>query len=275
MGPNGSGKSTLCHVLMGNTDYEKEGEVTLNGDDVLSIPQFERAEKGIFQSFQYPVGLPGVTLKEFTESFLENVDEDELIETSKRFNLEEFLDRDVNVDLSGGRKKIRIISIIIDEAISLALLDEIDSGLDIDAIKSVASLINENRDEKTSYILVTHYSRILKYLDVDKVHIVVNGKIVKSGSNELIEEVDSWIHSISGRKLNKKETRIEKDSMGEFEVPIDAMYGASTARAIENFPISELKFSRSFIRALGEIKKACAVVNQNNKLLDKNINCNY
>ena len=191
MGPNGSGKSTLCHVLMGNTDYEKEGKVTLNGDDVLSIPQFERAKKGIFQSFQYPVGLPGVTLKEFTESFLENVDEDELIETSKRFNLEEFLDRDVNVDLSGGEKKRSELFQLSLMKPSLALLDEIDSGLDIDAIKSVASLINENRDEKTSYILVTHYSRILKYLDVDKVHIVVNGKIVKSGSNELIEEVDS------------------------------------------------------------------------------------
>jgi len=191
MGPNGSGKSTLCHVLMGNTDYEKEGKVTLNGDDVLSIPQFERAKKGIFQSFQYPVGLPGVTLKEFTESFLGNVDEDELIETSKRFNLEEFLDRDVNVDLSGGEKKRSELFQLSLMKPSLALLDEIDSGLDIDAIKSVASLINENRDEKTSYILVTHYSRILKYLDVDKVHIVVNGKIVKSGSNELIEEVDS------------------------------------------------------------------------------------
>ena len=191
MGPNGSGKSTLCHVLMGNADYEKEGKVTLNGDDVLSIPQFERAEKGFFQSFQYPVGLPGVTLKEFTESFLENVDEDELIETSKRFNLEEFLDRDVNVDLSGGEKKRSELFQLSLMKPSLALLDEIDSGLDIDAIKSVASLINENRDEKTSYILVTHYSRILKYLDVDKVHIVVNGKIVKSGSNELIEEVDS------------------------------------------------------------------------------------
>ena len=191
MGPNGAGKSTLCHVLMGNTDYEKEGKVTLNGDDVLSIPQFERAKKGIFQSFQYPVGLPGVTLKEFTESFLGDTDEDELIEMSKRFNLDEFLDRDVNVDLSGGEKKRSELFQLSLMKPSLALLDEIDSGLDIDAIKSVASLINENRDEKTSYILVTHYSRILKYLDVDKVHIVVNGKIVKSGSNELIEEVDS------------------------------------------------------------------------------------
>ena len=191
MGPNGSGKSTLCHVLMGNNDYQAKGEVTLNGDDILSIPQNERAKKGIFQSFQYPVGLPGVTLKEFTESFLGDIDEEELIKMSKTFDLEDFLDRDVNVDLSGGEKKRSEIFQLSLMKPSLALLDEIDSGLDIDAIKSVASLINENRDEKTSYILVTHYSRILKYLDVDKVHIVVNGKIVKSGSNELIEEVDS------------------------------------------------------------------------------------
>ena len=191
MGPNGSGKSTLCHVLMGNTDYKNEGEVTLNGEDVLSIPQFDRAQKGIFQSFQYPVGLPGVTLREFINSFLGDIDEDELIELSKRFNLDEFLDRDVNVDLSGGEKKRSELFQLSLMKPSLALLDEIDSGLDIDAIKSVARLINENRDENTSYILVTHYSRILKYLDVDKVHIVVNGKIVKSGTNELIEEVDS------------------------------------------------------------------------------------
>ena len=191
MGPNGSGKSTLCHVLMGNNDYQAKGEVTLNGDDILSIPQNERAKKGIFQSFQYPVGLPGVTLKEFTESFLGDIEEEELIKMSKTFDLEDFLDRDVNVDLSGGEKKRSEIFQLSLMKPSLALLDEIDSGLDIDAIKSVASLINENRDEKRSYILVTHYSRILKYLDVDKVHIVVNGKIVKSGSNELIEEVDS------------------------------------------------------------------------------------
>ena len=191
MGPNGSGKSTLCHVLMGNADYKNEGAVTLNGEDVLSIPQFDRAQKGIFQSFQYPVGLPGVTLREFIQSFLGDIDEAELIELSRRFNLDEFLDRDVNVDLSGGEKKRSELFQLSLMKPSLALLDEIDSGLDIDAIKSVATLINENRDENTSYILVTHYSRILKYLDVDKVHIVVNGKIVKSGSNELIEEVDS------------------------------------------------------------------------------------
>ena len=156
MGPNGSGKSTLCHVLMGNNDYQAKGEVTLNGDDILSIPQNERAKKGIFQSFQYPVGLPGVTLKEFTESFLGDIEEEELIKMSKTFDLEDFLDRDVNVDLSGGEKKRSEIFQLSLMKPSLALLDEIDSGLDIDAIKSVASLINENRDEKN--VLYISYS---------------------------------------------------------------------------------------------------------------------
>ena len=158
MGPNGSGKSTLCHVLMGNNDYQAKGEVTLNGDDILSIPQNERAKKGIFQSFQYPVGLPGVTLKEFTESFLGDIEEEELIKMSKTFDLEDFLDRDVNVDLSGGEKKRSEIFQLSLMKPSLALLDEIDSGLDIDAIKSVASLINENRDEKSSYICLLYTS---------------------------------------------------------------------------------------------------------------------
>ena len=191
MGPNGSGKSTLCHAVMGNEDYSQDGKILVGDSDISKISQNERSDKGVFQSFQYPVGLPGVTLREFIQSFLGDIDEAELKELSKRFNLDEFLDRDVNVDLSGGEKKRSELFQLSLMKPSLALLDEIDSGLDIDAIKSVATLINENRDENTSYILVTHYSRILKYLDVDKVHIVVNGKIVKSGSNELIEEVDS------------------------------------------------------------------------------------
>ena len=160
MGPNGSGKSTLCHVLMGNPDFEANGEVKLNGSEILGKPQFERADNGIFQSYQYPVGLPGVSLMEFAMASTEGLNEEEIVSVAKKFNVE-------------------------------ALLDEIDSGLDIDAIKTVANLINENRDDETSYLLVTHYSRILRYLDVDRVHIVVKGNVVKSGSKELIEEVDS------------------------------------------------------------------------------------
>ena len=191
MGPNGSGKSTLCHVLMGNPDFDANGEVTLNGSKILEKPQFERAEDGIFQSYQYPVGLPGVSLMEFIMASNDGLSEDEAITTAKKFNVENFLDREVNVDLSGGEKKRSELFQLAIKKPKLALLDEIDSGLDIDAIKTVANLINENRDDETSYLLVTHYSRILRYLDVDKVHIVVKGNVVKSGNKELIEEVDS------------------------------------------------------------------------------------
>jgi Fe-S cluster assembly ATP-binding protein len=191
MGPNGSGKSTLCHVLMGNPDYESSGKVYVDETEVLKTQQFERSNKGIFQSFQYPVGLPGVSLLEFVMASNEGLSKDEIINLAKKFNVEQFLDRDVNVDLSGGEKKRSELFQLALKKPKLALLDEIDSGLDIDAIKSVAGLINENRNEETSYIIVTHYSRILRYLDVDKVHIVVKGNIVKSGSKELIEEVDS------------------------------------------------------------------------------------
>ena len=191
MGPNGSGKSTLCHVLMGNPDFEANGEVKLNGSEILGKPQFERADDGIFQSYQYPVGLPGVSLMEFAMASTEGLNEEEIVSVAKKFNVEEFLDRDVNVDLSGGEKKRSELFQLALKNPKLALLDESDSGLDIDAIKTVANLINENRDDETSYLLVTHYSRILRYLDVDRVHIVVNGNVVKSGSKELIEEVDS------------------------------------------------------------------------------------
>ena len=191
MGPNGSGKSTLCHVLMGNPDFEADGEVTLNDSEILGKPQFERAEDGIFQSYQYPIGLPGVSLMEFVMASTEGLNEDEIVSVAKKFNVEKFLDREVNVDLSGGEKKRSELFQLALKKPKLALLDEIDSGLDIDAIKTVANLINENRDDETSYLLVTHYSRILRYLDVDRVHIVINGNVVKSGSKELIEEVDS------------------------------------------------------------------------------------
>ena len=191
MGPNGSGKSTLCHVLMGNPDFEANGDIKLNGSEILGKPQFERADDGIFQSYQYPVGLPGVSLMEFVTATTEGLNEEEIVSVAKKFNVEEFLDRDVNVDLSGGEKKRSELFQLALKNPKLALLDEIDSGLDIDAIKTVANLINENRDDETSYLLVTHYSRILRYLDVDRVHIVVNGNVVKSGSKELIEEVDS------------------------------------------------------------------------------------
>ena len=191
MGPNGSGKSTLCHVVMGNKTYQEQGIITVDKTDVSRQTQLERSNAGVFQSFQYPVGLSGVTLREFSKYINQDSNGQEIEKLAEKFNVKEFLDREVNVDLSGGEKKRCELFQIALTSPKVALLDEIDSGLDIDAIKSVAELINETRDQSTSYLIVTHYSRILKYLDVDQVHIVVNGKIVKSGSKELIEEVDS------------------------------------------------------------------------------------
>ncbi len=191
MGPNGSGKSTLCHVIMGNENFTHEGVIEVNGNDISKMKQNERYDSGVFQSFQYPVGLPGVTLLEFSQNINPEITEEEILEIAKKFNVDDFLDREVNVDLSGGEKKRCELFQISLTSPKVALLDEIDSGLDIDAIKSVAELINANRDENTSYLIVTHYSRILKYLDVNKVHIVVDGEIIKSGSKELIDEVDS------------------------------------------------------------------------------------
>ena len=191
MGPNGSGKSTLCHVVMGNETYQEQGKILVENSDLSGQKQLERSNAGVFQSFQYPVGLPGVTLKEFSQNINKDLNNEEIEKLAEKFSVKEFLDREVNVDLSGGEKKRCELFQIALTTPKVALLDEIDSGLDIDAIKSVAELINANRDENTSYLIVTHYSRILKYLDVNMVHIVVDGEIVKSGSKELIDEVDS------------------------------------------------------------------------------------
>ena len=191
MGPNGSGKSTLCHVVMGNETYQEQGKILVENSDLSGQKQLERSNAGVFQSFQYPVGLPGVTLREFSQNINKDLNNEEIDKLAEKFSVKEFLDREVNVDLSGGEKKRCELFQIALTSPKVALLDEIDSGLDIDAIKSVAELINANRDENTSYLIVTHYSRILKYLDVNMVHIVVDGEIVKSGSKELIDEVDS------------------------------------------------------------------------------------
>ena len=206
MGPNGSGKSTLSYVLSGKDKYEiNDGTIDYNGKNLLELDVDERANEGLFLAFQYPMEIPGVQTSFFLKTAINSKrkylgqSEMDALEFAKlmkskaeELNIStEMLKRDLNVNYSGGEKKKQEILQMSMLSPKMAILDETDSGLDIDAIKSVASLINENRDDKTSYILVTHYSRILKYLDVDKVHIVVNGKIVKSGSNELIEEVDS------------------------------------------------------------------------------------
>ena len=191
MGPNGSGKSTLCHALMGNPVFNSTGSIYIDNEEITNLLEDERSKKGLFQSFQYPVGLPGVTLREFVYSINKEISEDDMNELAKEYGVEEFLSRDVNIDLSGGEKKRSELFQLATMKPKGILLDEIDSGLDIDAIKLVAAFISSLSNENNAIMLVTHYSRILKYLEISKVHIIVDGKIVMSGDSDLIEQIDS------------------------------------------------------------------------------------
>lgn len=197
MGPNGSGKSTLCHVLTGRDDYTVSGTASLEGHDLLSLDVDERARLGLLQSFQYPTEVPGVHLREF---LLEAVDErgmdraeaEARIDTeAERFDMTRFLDRSLNDDLSGGEKKRSEIFQMVVLRPKVALLDEIDSGLDIDAVRQVAEAVEEMRSPELSVVLITHYNRILKYLDTNRIHVMIDGRIVESGGAELAEELES------------------------------------------------------------------------------------
>ena len=191
MGPNGSGKSTLCHAVMGNPVFNSTGSIYIDNEEITNLLEDERSKKGLFQSFQYPVGLPGVTLREFVHSINNEISEDDINQLAREYGVEEFLSRDVNIDLSGGEKKRSELFQLATMKPKGILLDEIDSGLDIDAIKLVAGLISSLANENNAIMLVTHYSRILKYLEISKVHIIVDGKIVMSGDSDLIEQIDS------------------------------------------------------------------------------------
>ena len=197
MGPNGSGKSTLCHVLTGNAEYQVKGSAHLNGDDLLKLDVDERSRLGLMQSFQYPTEIPGVHLREFMVEAAEErgLDRDELdtrIDTeSKRFGMERFLDRSVNAALSGGEKKRSEIFQIAVLKPRVALLDEIDSGLDIDAVKQVSEAIEAMRSPDLGVVVITHYSRILRYLTPDRIHVMIDGRIVDSGGRELADELES------------------------------------------------------------------------------------
>jgi len=198
MGPNGSGKSTLCHVLTGNADFEVlGGSATVDGNDVLSLDVDERSRLGLLQSFQYPTEIPGVRLREFLLEAADErgLDRDEVSrrieQEAERFNLAPFLDRSLNADLSGGEKKRSEIFQMSVLQPRMALLDEVDSGLDIDAVKQVSEAVEEMRSPDLGVLLITHYSRILRYLDTDKIHVMIGGRIVDSGGKELAEELES------------------------------------------------------------------------------------
>ena len=197
MGPNGSGKSTFCHVLTGKSGYTVSGSASVSGTPVLDLGVDERARLGLLQSFQYPTEIPGVRLREFmVEAFEErgldlDVADESIDREANRFGMERFLDRSLNDDLSGGEKKRSEIFQMAVLRPKVALLDEIDSGLDIDAVKQVAEAVEEMRSPDLAVVMITHYSRILRYLTPDRIHVMIDGAIVDSGGAELAEELEA------------------------------------------------------------------------------------
>jgi Fe-S cluster assembly ATP-binding protein len=223
MGPNGSGKSTLCHVLTGKPGYQVKGSAWVDGQEIMSLDVDERSRVGLLQSFQYPTEVPGVRLREFMLEASEErgVDADDAagrIETeADRFGVERFLDRSLNDDLSGGEKKRSEIFQMGVLRPRMALLDEIDSGLDIDAVRQVAEAVEGMRSPALGVLMITHYSRILRYVTPDKIHVMIDGKIVDSGGSELAEELEAGGYDAVRHRLG-----IEKPaSEGPMRKPAD------------------------------------------------------
>jgi Fe-S cluster assembly ATP-binding protein len=206
MGPNGSGKSTLAHVLAGKDDYEViDGQVLFEGHDLLGLPPDERAAKGLFLAFQYPIEIPGVATMTFLRTALnaqrKKRGQEEL--SAPEFNRRAFdaaaklgIDRDmlrrgVNVGFSGGEKKRNeVLQMALLEP-KLAVLDETDSGLDIDALKVVSEGVNRLRSPERSFVVITHYQRLLDYIVPDVVHVLSRGRIVRTGGKELALELEA------------------------------------------------------------------------------------
>lgn len=199
MGPNGSGKSTLSYALMGHPEYViTAGEVTLDGQDVLSLPSWQRAQAGLFLCLQHPIEVPGVTLESvLTESAraagreIENIKQ-KMIKEAESIGFEEkFLDRPLNVDLSGGEKKRNETLQLGVLGARYAVLDEIDSGLDVDALAAVAQRIQGFTDEQNLGVLaITHFSRLLEVLKPDQIHILNDGSIQLTGGPELVNRLE-------------------------------------------------------------------------------------
>ena len=204
MGPNGSGKSTLANVLSGKKGYEISGELKFNGKNLNKISIEERAQKGIFLAFQYPLEIPGVNTNNFLKTSLNSIRKangkkelDTLSflklvkEKTKELGIDEkILSRQLNVGFSGGeKKKNEILQMkILDPKFSI--LDETDSGLDIDALKVIAKGVNSSRDRTKAFLIITHYQRLLDYIKPDFVHVLSNGKIIKTGCSDLAEELE-------------------------------------------------------------------------------------
>ena len=216
MGPNGSGKSTLSSLVAGNEDYEiTQGQMLLNGKDLDDLNAEERAHEGIFLSFQYPVEIPGVSVTNFIKTAINAIRKakglgdypaGELLkkirEKAKLLDIQsKFLSRSLNEGFSGGEKKRNEIFQMAMLEPTLAILDETDSGLDIDALKIVANGVNKLRSDDNAILVITHYQRLLEYIVPDFVHVLFDGKIVKSGTKELALELEAkgydWIKELA------------------------------------------------------------------------------
>jgi len=204
MGPNGSGKRTLANVLTGKNGYEVEGQILYQGKDLLNLPIEVRAQKGLFMAFQYPLEIPGVNTNNFLKTSLNTIRKGKGLKEidsldflnlvkAKTNNLkidEIILNRQLNVGFSGGeKKKNEILQMTILEP-KLAILDETDSGLDIDALRLVSDGVNALRSKERSFLIITHYQRLLDYIKPDFVHVLVDGKIAKTGCSELALELE-------------------------------------------------------------------------------------
>ena len=206
MGPNGSGKSTLSSVIAGDENYEVEsGSIMLNGEDLLEMDPDERAHKGVFLSFQYPVEIPGISVSNFMKAAInekrKNLGQDpisakdllhKMKEKMELLNMQKgYLSRNMNEGFSGGEKKRNEIFQMAMLEPKLSILDETDSGLDIDALKVVANGVNKLKSKENATIIITHYQRLLNYIVPDFVHVLHNGKIIKSGGKELALELEA------------------------------------------------------------------------------------
>jgi len=218
MGPNGSGKSTLASVITGKEEYEvTEGEILFENEDLEEVSPEERAHKGIFMSFQYPIEIPGITTTNFIKTAINESRKargendmpakDMLKMLREKCDLldidQKFLSRSINDGFSGGEKKRNEIFQMAMLEPKLAILDETDSGLDIDALKIVANGVNKLKSQDNAVIVITHYQRLLDYIVPDYVHVLFDGKIVKSGTKDLAHELENKGYDWIKEEVNK------------------------------------------------------------------------
>ena len=219
MGPNGSGKSTLSAVIAGNESYEVEsGSIIFEGEDLLELDPDQRAHKGVFLSFQYPVEIPGISVSNFLKAAISEKRKqlgldpisakdllDKMREKMELLNMKKgYLSRNMNEGFSGGEKKRNEIFQMAMLEPKLAILDETDSGLDIDALKIVANGVNKLKNKNNATIVITHYQRLLDYIIPDYVHVLHNGRIIKSGGKELALELEEKGYDWITKEADKK-----------------------------------------------------------------------